>query len=652
MNVKPSTIIAALLLIGCCGIRASGATFNVREYGAVGDGIASDAGAIQKTIDAAIAAGPGNTVLLPAGRYLLPKGLVVDKAQGLTFTGAPGAPPLLLTTPENGFVLSVLHSDHVTINNVANDGQVLNFTQGTITALQATPPAITVRLDPGYPAPDAPQLVTARLLTTFSDPSRAAYDPHHPAILSKIKISSGLWTLTLDSPPVDGFIGEKIAVWNRDHNPPGLLYNIGYDSNTTLSNVRDYCGGWTSAGNIYGYTGENFLTNFYEGPPPGSNRLITSGGGMVGGGRGNLTLTGCDFSQIDDDCVDLGGGFDHLISQEQPNVITTSFGGAQIGDTIQVWSWKIGDPYVRDAAKVTKVDSVDTPHGRFARLTLDSPVTVLRPDPTNSSGGNDGYDAFRDVSATGALTFRHCRFQSDRARGMLLHPSGPVTIDHCVVHGCRWLGIFIGIEQEDYEGAVPSRIRVTNSKFYGNDGISCFIGFDNGYQVGTETHTVFPDVTVSGNSFVDTDLPNAAIGPNPGQYDWPAPLLVMGAEAATISQQLLPQRLGAEHFPAIGQQRACSQQYVCPAEPNPGLAGEGNAYRLCHRRGPRPGNHLGGKCRGAAGAVHVGAVSPDADRDRRHRRSHRHQACSCHDAGASRGPQAAASPPGACGPGS
>ena len=208
------------------------------------------------------------------------KGWSSIRPSGLTFTGAPGAPPLLLTTPENGFVLSVLHSDHVTINNVANDGQVLNFTQGTITALQATPPAVTVRLDPGYPALDAPQLVTARLLTTFSDPSRAAYDPHHPAILSKIKISPGLWALTLDSPPVNGFIGEKIAVWNRDHNPPGLLYDIGYDSNTTLSNVRDYCGGWTSAGNVYGYTGENFLTNFYEGPPPGSNRLITSGGGM------------------------------------------------------------------------------------------------------------------------------------------------------------------------------------------------------------------------------------------------------------------------------------------------------------------------------------------------------------------------------------
>ena len=106
-------------------------------------------------------------------------------------------------------------------------------------------------------------------------------------------------------------------------------------------------------------------------------------------------------------------------------MITTSFGGAQIGDTIQVWSWKIGDPYVRDTAKVTKVDSVDTPHSRFARLTLDSPVTVLRPDPTNSRGGNDGYDAFRDVSATGALTFRQLPISVRPGAGDAAAPQRP-----------------------------------------------------------------------------------------------------------------------------------------------------------------------------------------------------------------------------------
>jgi polygalacturonase len=45
------------------------ATFNVADYGAIGDGTTMNTAAIQKTIDAASAAG-GGTVLIPSGRFL------------------------------------------------------------------------------------------------------------------------------------------------------------------------------------------------------------------------------------------------------------------------------------------------------------------------------------------------------------------------------------------------------------------------------------------------------------------------------------------------------------------------------------------------------------------------------------------------------
>src|SRR5579862_9602265 len=46
-----------------------GESYNVRNYGAVGDGTNLDSPAIDKAIDAAAAAG-GGTVLVPAGTYL------------------------------------------------------------------------------------------------------------------------------------------------------------------------------------------------------------------------------------------------------------------------------------------------------------------------------------------------------------------------------------------------------------------------------------------------------------------------------------------------------------------------------------------------------------------------------------------------------
>jgi len=66
-----------LFLIGSCLLATTtaraispGATgYNVKDYGAKGDGITLDSKAINNTIDAAAKAG-GGTVLLPAGNYL------------------------------------------------------------------------------------------------------------------------------------------------------------------------------------------------------------------------------------------------------------------------------------------------------------------------------------------------------------------------------------------------------------------------------------------------------------------------------------------------------------------------------------------------------------------------------------------------------
>jgi hypothetical protein len=55
-------------LFGCC-VTGQAGTFNVRDYGAQGDGRALDSPAIQKTIDACAKAG-GGTVRLAPGTYL------------------------------------------------------------------------------------------------------------------------------------------------------------------------------------------------------------------------------------------------------------------------------------------------------------------------------------------------------------------------------------------------------------------------------------------------------------------------------------------------------------------------------------------------------------------------------------------------------
>lgn len=65
-----------------------GEVCNVRNYGAIGNGIADDTAAIQATINAAIASARGGTVFVPVGDYKITSTLLVDSAWGIKIVGA------------------------------------------------------------------------------------------------------------------------------------------------------------------------------------------------------------------------------------------------------------------------------------------------------------------------------------------------------------------------------------------------------------------------------------------------------------------------------------------------------------------------------------------------------------------------------------
>ncbi|WP_281278600.1 glycosyl hydrolase family 28-related protein [Streptomyces tateyamensis] len=77
--------------------------FNVRDYGAKGDGAADDTVAVQAALDAAVAGG-GGTVYFPAGQYLV-LGLAV-KGNGVKLVGA-GSKAATLVKGGNGTLLAI-----------------------------------------------------------------------------------------------------------------------------------------------------------------------------------------------------------------------------------------------------------------------------------------------------------------------------------------------------------------------------------------------------------------------------------------------------------------------------------------------------------------------------------------------------------------
>lgn len=90
---SPSRLLPVLLFISSLvPLHAAGA-FDVRDFGASGDGATSDTQAIQKTIDAAAAAG-GGEVRFPPGRYLsgsirLKSKVTLQLDEGATLLGSP-----------------------------------------------------------------------------------------------------------------------------------------------------------------------------------------------------------------------------------------------------------------------------------------------------------------------------------------------------------------------------------------------------------------------------------------------------------------------------------------------------------------------------------------------------------------------------------
>ncbi|HEV2694495.1 MAG TPA: glycosyl hydrolase family 28-related protein [Verrucomicrobiae bacterium] len=98
MKIKPFSVFTLSALLLCLGVTlhaesAAKNEFNVRDYGAIGDGTTLDSPAIDKAINAAVAVG-GGTVVVPAGTYLsgsihLKSNIHLLIDAGATILGAP-----------------------------------------------------------------------------------------------------------------------------------------------------------------------------------------------------------------------------------------------------------------------------------------------------------------------------------------------------------------------------------------------------------------------------------------------------------------------------------------------------------------------------------------------------------------------------------
>ena len=97
MRLKP-ILVLSFLLVGLCGTQTASAqtgTLNLRDFGAVGDGVSDDGPALQAALDA-LAAGGGGSLFVPEGHYAIITPVVKDfgGASSITIFGVESSTPV------------------------------------------------------------------------------------------------------------------------------------------------------------------------------------------------------------------------------------------------------------------------------------------------------------------------------------------------------------------------------------------------------------------------------------------------------------------------------------------------------------------------------------------------------------------------------
>lgn len=489
--------LAAALVIACTpALLGQSHAIDASSFGVKGDGHTNDLPALQHAIDAAIKAGPGTTLTIPSGHFLLAPAehqrnhLLVRSANGLTIQGRKDT-VLDFTGPDsNGFAIQ--QSGEVTIASLTLERHPLLFTQGIIRGVSAKDQTVTVTIDPGYDTPDSPYIAPLNFLMVFVEPDAHTWyhdAPWPPQIQERKRLSDGSWLLQLSRAPDTVYAGKPFVIWRNVYK--GWGFAIEHSHDVHIRDVAYYAGGGQAGFVINHSEGDISFQHFSVTVPPGSGqRFASAGGAMVFNNRIHLSIEDSDFDLTDDDNINMGMNSSHVLAQTAPRTVRIEAGGDradyQPGDHIQIWDWI--SKSVRDQAIVQSV----THDAGVDVLTLDHDVHIARtgigplaefraahPDgdihPARRANEYDGIDRIANLDDVGTLTVRHSRFQSLRARNLLIKASRAVIEDN-VFHDTNMTAILAGPEFYWDEGPSIQSLIIRNNVFENVSGSSIFVG--------------------------------------------------------------------------------------------------------------------------------------------------------------------------------
>ena len=417
--MKKILVSALISLFAAVGIATE---FNVRNFGAAGDGKTDDLEAFRKAAGALRKAEPGSTLTIPKGRYRLSRALALDHLPpGSVIIGETGTELWFDDLLRGG--IEIAETRKLTLKNLQIGFSPVSCLSGKVTA-RPDRKSLVVAI-PGLDRFGQPELRT--MLHIFTPEGKMDHRFHRTDVCKVEPAGEGLFRITFDHPINDDAVAGQTAVLflrggrpavNNNRSSDGIYENLHVVNGGDLAFGLRYCDGMT-------------FRNCRIGSLDPAARPISTGADGIHSkhARRGPVIENCDFSGMSDDDVNLSTTFQNVASTDGNTALLVGDNrDYRPGDRVALY-----DPETSSTTQHLTVAAAEPAKWRnrdAVKVTFDQPLNAAETldslkleNPYALLFGHKGKLpalVFNRETVHAGTVIRNNRFGNNRARGLLL----------------------------------------------------------------------------------------------------------------------------------------------------------------------------------------------------------------------------------------